>query len=102
MLEVPDSDDSEDTGNLQANAGAESRGGEVEDTAREKNCEVKSGEVVVKEQLAAHNEEREIVQAPSDEEEATEGVVFHDFSYRRMSIVIYVRIYSSAYYSQSL
>ncbi len=33
----------------------------------------------MEEELAGHDKEGEVVESPADEEESTEGVVFHDF-----------------------
>lgn len=79
MLEVPDGEDNKDSGDLQPHPRAQRRRDKVEDRARQQDRKVQSGEVVVQEKLAAHQEEGRIMQHPADEEESTEGVVFDHF-----------------------
>ena len=50
------------------------------DDAEEEDGEVQGGQVVVEEQLAAHEVEGEVVQRPAHEEEAAEAVVFEDLA----------------------
>ena len=72
---VPNGEDEEYSRNLQANARAKRCCKKVKDTAREKDGVVKSGEVVMQEQLAVHEEEWEVVQEPAQCEESADGVV---------------------------
>jgi hypothetical protein len=78
-----DEDDSkkDNARDLEADAGTEGRGQEVEHRAPEQNREVKSGEIVVQEKLTTHKEEWQVVQRPPNEEETAEGIVLDNFGY---------------------
>ena len=75
---VPNGNDDENSCNLQANPRLQVGRDEIEDTAGKENSEIECGEVVVQEELAAHYEERNVMQGPADEEEATYSIVFLD------------------------
>ena len=78
MLEVPDGYDGNDTCDLETDARPEVRCDQIEGSTGEKDGEVKSGEVVVKEQLAAHDPEGEIMHAPPSKEKTAEGIILDD------------------------
>lgn len=73
--EVPDHNDQQQCGDLQAEAWLQGRRDKIKDTAREKDRKVKSWEVVVQEELTLHDVERKVVQRPAYEEEAAQCVV---------------------------
>jgi len=81
MLIVPDGQDYEDDSDLEANSRAQGRGNNIETSGGEQDSEIKRREVVVEEELASHDEEREVMEGPADEEEAAHGIVFYDTSY---------------------
>ena len=75
MVVRPDHENQDHRPDLNTSPRAEARGEVVEHRAEEEDGKVQRGKVVVEEQLALHEEEREEVEAPRDDEEAADLVV---------------------------
>jgi hypothetical protein len=78
-----DDADEEATGDLQPHARPERARCEIEYGAPEQDGEVEGREVVVQEELAAHEEEGRVVQRPSSEQEATQRIILDDLGCTR-------------------
>lgn len=71
MLEIPDRNDDENSGNLQSNAGPKGWCQQVKHGTREKDRKIESWEIMMQEKLTAHQEEWEIMKCPANKEEST-------------------------------
>lgn len=76
---VPYCHDREYARDLESDLGLQRRRRKVEYGARQEDRKVKCREVVMQEQLAAHEEEREVVQEVAGKEETTHRVVLDHF-----------------------
>lgn len=76
---VPYGYDDQQSCDLKAYPGTKGGSNEIEHRTGQQDGEVERREVVMQEELPAHQVEREVVQAPADEEESAQGVVFNDF-----------------------
>lgn len=83
MLEMPNREDNQHRGNLQPYSRPQRRRDQVKYGAGEENGEIQRGEVVMQEELSAHEKERKVVEAPPEEKEPAERVVFHHFGCER-------------------
>jgi hypothetical protein len=52
----------------------------IKDSTQEKDSEIKSGKVMMEEELTGHQEEGGVVETPTQREESAEAAVFNDNS----------------------
>jgi hypothetical protein len=78
MKVVINDNDSKEGNDQRTNSRAQRCGKEIQNASRKQDCKIKSGEVMVQEQLTLHNEKWKIVKAPSNGEKAADCVIFND------------------------
>lgn len=71
----PHGDEDENESDLKPELGLQGMSEEVEDGGKEEDGEVESGEVVMEEELALHDEEGEVVKRPAESEETAKSIV---------------------------
>lgn len=76
---MPHRENDEYRRNLEANPRTQCGGDEIKHRAEEKDRKVERWEIMMEEELAAHEKEGEIMQRPTDEKEAAKGIIFHHF-----------------------
>ena len=85
---VINGNDSKDPSNLKPDLRSQGRCGKIKNTAGDKNSKIESGEIVMEEELALHEEKREVVQSPTYDQKATNRVVLNDATYKRLVSVV--------------